>query len=72
MARREQPATTTAAPTSRVAESDVRLSSSTQSERKDTDGQQDTIATRAYALCEERGIGRAAISKIGLTPNGSF
>ena len=55
MARRPTAATTTASPTTRLATRDVTPSSPTQPERQNTNGRQDTIAARAYALYKERG-----------------
>ena len=53
MILRQHNATTTTVPTTTpVAKSDMLASSPT---RQDTDGLQGTIATRAYALYEERG-----------------
>jgi len=55
MARRQKAATTTASPTNILAKRDVAPSPPTQPERPNTNGRQDTIAARAYALYEQRG-----------------
>ena len=57
MLRRHKATTTTAATTTTtpVATSAMPASSPTRQDMQDTDGLQGTIATRAYALYEERG-----------------
>ena len=55
MLRRHKTTTTTVPTTTPVAKSDMLASSPTRQDMQDTDGLQGTIATRAYALYEERG-----------------
>jgi hypothetical protein len=55
MIRRQKSTTTTASPTTSIAKLDLPPSSPVQQERQDTDGLHDNIATRAYALYEQRG-----------------
>ena len=55
MARRQKAAATTTSSTNMLAKSDVTPSPPTQPEWQNMNGRQDTIATRAYALYEQRG-----------------
>ena len=55
MLRRQKATTTTAPPTTPVAKRDLPSSSPVQQERQDMDRLQDSIATHAYALFEQRG-----------------
>lgn len=55
MLRRHKATTTTVPTTTPVATSDMPASSSTHQESQNPDELQGTIATRAYALYEERG-----------------
>lgn len=55
MLRRHKTTTTTSPTTTPVSTSDMPVSSPTRQDMQNTDGLQDTIATHAYALYEQRG-----------------